>query len=74
MCASHVATMTCSMTMQLERLPNKMLCSAAEKVGTAASAGGNWVWNASSRASTALKGDAITVRMWTCNLADLTGK
>jgi hypothetical protein len=39
----------------------KAALGAAEKVGTAASAGGNWVWNASNRASTALKGDAITV-------------
>jgi hypothetical protein len=34
---------------------------AAERVGSAATAGGNWVWNASSKATNALKGDAITV-------------
>lgn len=36
-------------------------CRAAERVGSAATAGGNWVWNASSKATNALKGDAITV-------------
>lgn len=41
---------------------------AAERVGSAATAGGNWVWNASSKATNALKGDAITVRMMTSQL------
>mmetsp|Transcript_19495 Transcript_19495/g.58933 ORF Transcript_19495/g.58933 Transcript_19495/m.58933 type:complete len:381 (-) Transcript_19495:390-1532(-) len=34
---------------------------AAEKVGAAATAGGNWLWNAGSKAGNALKGDAIGV-------------
>jgi hypothetical protein len=39
----------------------KAALGAAERVGSAATAGGNWVWNASSKATNALKGDAITV-------------
>lgn len=39
----------------------KSALGAAEKVGAAATASGNWLWNAGSKAGNALKGDAISV-------------
>lgn len=39
----------------------KTAMGAAEKVGAAATASGNWLWNASNKAGNVLKGDAISV-------------
>lgn len=46
-------------------------CRAAEKVGAAATASGNWLWNAGSKAGNVLKGDTISVSHHHAANADL---